>query len=249
MSRNNSRSNSRNQIIEIPESESNFFAKGISFNYSENFNHVTELTVENFQDWKTNVLDLLIINNLDEYVSLPKVKKLRKKDIKEDLDKYIKDKFNNSLVYDIGTTQADIKNDIMVKWIINNNLGKKTKETIKSHSKTAFEMWNFLQDSFTLGEEHQKMLLRNKLNRLKFTTDDDIHIFLATLQNMIDELEIIDTDLSDSVKVGILNRALPENLRWINVFQFNNEYIKCCNYIKRIISDILFSNIKEEYYI
>jgi len=88
-----------------------------------------------------------------------------------------------------------------------------------------------------------------KLNRLKFTIDDDIHIFLATLQNMIDELEIIDTDLSDSVKVGILNKALPENLRWINVFQFNNEYIKCCNYIKRIISDILFSNIKEEYYI
>ena len=106
-------------------------------------------------------------------------------------------------------------------------------------------MWNFLQDSFTLGEEHQKMILRNKLNRLKFTTDDDIHIFLATLQNMIDELEIIDTDISESIKVGILNKALPENLRWINVFQFNNEWIKCCNYVKRIIPDILFSNIKK----
>jgi len=83
---------------------------------------------------------------------------MSKNDVKEDLDKYIKDKFNNSLVYDIGTTQADIKNGIMVKWIINNNLRKKTKETIKNHSKTAFEMWNFLQDSFTLGEEHQKMI-------------------------------------------------------------------------------------------
>ena len=56
---------------------------------------------------------------------------MRKKDIKEDINKYIKDKFSNSLVYDIGTTQADIKNDIMVKWIINNSLGKKTKEIIK----------------------------------------------------------------------------------------------------------------------
>jgi len=55
MSRNNSRNNSRNQIIEIPGSESNFSAKGISFNYSENFNHVTELIIENFQDWKTNI--------------------------------------------------------------------------------------------------------------------------------------------------------------------------------------------------
>ena len=157
MSGNNSRSNSRNQIFEIPGSESNFSAKGISFNYSENFNHVTELIIENFQDWKTNIQDLFFINNLEEYVSLPKVKKMSKNDVKEDLDKYIKDKFNNSLVYDIGTTQADIKNDIMVKWRINNNLGKKTKEIIKSHSKTAFEMWNFLQDFFTLGEEYQKM--------------------------------------------------------------------------------------------
>ena len=83
MSRNNLRSNSRNQIIEIPGSESNFSAKGISFNYSENFNHVTELTVENFQDWKTNVLDLLIINNLGEYISLPKVKNLERKILKK----------------------------------------------------------------------------------------------------------------------------------------------------------------------
>ena len=83
MSRNNSRSNSRNQIFEIPGSESNFSAKGISFNYSENFNHVIELTVENFQYWKTNVLDLLIINNLEEYISLPKVKNLERKILKK----------------------------------------------------------------------------------------------------------------------------------------------------------------------
>jgi len=133
----------------------------------------------------------------------------------------------------------------MTKWIINNSLGKQTKGIIKGHSKTAHEMWNFLHDSFTVGDEHQKMILRNKLDRLKFTTDDDIHIFLATLQNIIDELEIIDTDMSDCVKVGILIRALPENLRWVNVFQYNDEWVKCCNYVKRIIPDIIFSNIKE----
>jgi len=245
MSRNINRSNSRNQIINIPEHENIFSNKGISFNYSENINHVTELTTENFQDWKADILDLLIINNLEKYVSLPKVKKLRKKDIKENLDKYVPDKFNKNLVYDIGTTQVDIKNDIMTKWIISNSLGKQTKGIIKGHSKTAHEMWNFRHDSFTVGNEHQKMILQNKLDRLKFTTDDDIHIFLATLQNIIDELEIIDTDMSDSVKVGILNRALPENLRWVNVFQYNDEWVKRCNYVKRIILDIIFSNIKE----
>jgi len=56
-------------------------------------------------------------------------------------------------------------------------------------------------------------LKKNKINNLKFNINDDIHIFLATLQNLIDELERIDFDISDNIKVGILNRSLPENLR------------------------------------
>jgi len=99
-------------------------------------------------------LYLLTINNLDEYVSSPKVKKLRKKDIKENLDNYIIYKFYSSLVYDTNTSEKDIKNDILVKWIITNIFGRKTKEILKGHNKTAFQLWNFLQESFTLREEH-----------------------------------------------------------------------------------------------
>jgi len=106
-------------------------------------------------------------------------------------------------------------------------------------------MWNFLQDFFVLGDEHQKMILRNKINRLKFSISDNIHIFLASLQNLFEELEIIDTNITDNEKVGILNRVLLENLRWINVFQFNNDRERCCSYVKRLIPDIAFSNIKE----
>jgi len=43
------------------------------------FNQVTELTIDNFQNWKTTILYLLSINNLDEYVSTPKVKKKKVK--------------------------------------------------------------------------------------------------------------------------------------------------------------------------
>ena len=229
------RNDSKNQIIDI--SENNLSTKGFSFNYSENFNHVTKLNIENFHNWKTNILYLLTINNLDEYV--------RKKDIKENLDNYIIDKFDSSLVYDTNTCEKNIKNDILVKWIITNSLGSKTKEILKGHNKTAFQLWNFLQESFTLGEEHRKMILKNKINLLKFDINGDIHIFLATLQNMLDELEIIDSDISDNTKVGMLNRTLPENLRCVNVFQFNN-WKECCNYLKRIIPDIAFSQFKKK---
>jgi len=43
-----------------------------------------------------------------------------------------------------------------------------------------------------------------------------------------------------------MNRALPEDLRWINVFQFNNNWKECCNYLKRVIPDIGFSQLKEK---
>jgi len=35
----------------------------INFNYSENFNRITELFVENYIEWTTNILYLLCINN------------------------------------------------------------------------------------------------------------------------------------------------------------------------------------------
>jgi len=250
MSRNNLRSNTRNsinstqdQIINISEYEPT--QKGFTFNYSENFNHITGLTTDNFVNWKTNILYLLSINNLDDYISHEKVKKIRRRDITESIEKYTIDKFDDSLVYEIGTSEKDIKNDILVKWIITNNLGENTKKILESQSKTAFQLWELLNKSFTIGPEQRKMVLKDKINKLKYNLEDDVHIFLAFLQNLLDELERIDSDINDNIKVGILNRALPENIRFINVFQYNNNWTKCCDYVKRIIPNIVCSNIRE----
>jgi len=79
--------------------------KGFTFNYSENFNHITELTTDNFVNWKTNILYLLCINIHDDYISHEKVKKIRKRDITESIEKYTIDKFDNSLMYEIGTSK------------------------------------------------------------------------------------------------------------------------------------------------
>ena len=95
--------------------------KGIQFNYSENFNNVCELTLENFQYWRTNILYLLTINNLEEYISSPVVKKLKRRDITDNLENYIIDNIDGSLVYAPNTTKEDIKKDILVKWIITNS--------------------------------------------------------------------------------------------------------------------------------
>ncbi|KAG4102143.1 hypothetical protein H8356DRAFT_1651923 [Neocallimastix lanati (nom. inval.)] len=64
-------------------------------------------------------------------------------------------------------------------------------------------------------------------------------------QNIIEEYESIDHDIDDSIKAGILNRALPDNLIFINVFHYKNNWERLSNYVKDVLTDIIFSNMKE----
>jgi len=68
--------------------------------------------------------------------------------------------------------------------------------------------------------EKRKQDLKDKINNLKFNEDQDINILMP--QNIIEEYESIDHDIDDSIKAGILKRALPDNLRFINVFHYKN---------------------------
>ena len=133
----------------------------------------------------------------------------------------------------------------MVKWIVINSLGENTRKIIEGQGKTANQIWSILEKSFTTSPEKRKLELKRKINSLKFNEDEDINIFMATLQNSLEELENIDQDIGSNVKAGILNRCLPENLRFINVFQFKNDWNKLCSYVKSVIPDIVFSNLKE----
>jgi len=77
-----------------------------------------------------------MINNLESYTLTRKVKKLRRRDIKDDPDDYLIDQFDPSLVSDKETSLLDIKSDVMVKWIIINSLGEETRKIIASQGKT-----------------------------------------------------------------------------------------------------------------
>jgi len=46
------------------------------------------------------MINLLSINDLLTYITKEKVRKLRKRDIKENIEKYTEDQFDDSLVYD-----------------------------------------------------------------------------------------------------------------------------------------------------
>jgi len=127
--------------------------------------------------------------------------------------------------------------------IIINSLGEQTQSIIEGNEMSAYEIWKLLKESFTKSKEQRKIVLTNKIENLKFD-NKDISIFIANLQNLFKEISKIDSEISDSSKIGILNRCLPENLRWINVFQFStwNDRSK---FVKRVIPEINLSNIKK----
>lgn len=109
--RNNTPVQNQNQteseVIHINDNYSQI-PNDITFNYSENFNRVNELTPENYMEWRTSILYLLCLNNLDIYVSKEKVKLLGKRNVKENIDDYIPNKFDDSLAYAKDTSNQDI---------------------------------------------------------------------------------------------------------------------------------------------
>jgi len=128
-----------NQPIVINENN-DINNKGINFNYFESFSRIVEVTSDNYVSWKNNMLFLLTINNLENYVIQEKVKKLKKRHIRDDINDYINDKFDNALVYDKETNLLDIKSDIIVKWILLNTLGERSKRIIEGQGKTAYQI-------------------------------------------------------------------------------------------------------------
>jgi len=70
---------------------------------------------------------------------------------------HIIDKFDPSHVYDTDTNENDIKNDILVKYIIINSLGEETKKILVIQGKTAYQVFDLPNNSFTLGPEYKNI--------------------------------------------------------------------------------------------
>jgi len=106
------------------------------------------------------------MTSLDTYQK-KKSKKLRKRDIKGNLNNYIQDQFDESLVYDLNTNEVDINNDITTKYIIMNSLSETTQKIVEGQGHTAFQIWNILKMSFTKNKQTRKIELKTKLENIK----------------------------------------------------------------------------------
>jgi len=89
-----------------------------------------DLSTENYLKWKTNILYFLIIINLNK----KEVKKLKRRNIRYDIDDYQENRFGRNLVYDKHIFPFDLKNNVMVKRTIINCLGEKTRKRIERHN-------------------------------------------------------------------------------------------------------------------
>ena len=112
---------------------------------------------------------------MTKYVLHPIVKKLRKRDTREELTDYQGNQFDSSLVYEKNTKNINIINDISAKWIIINGLVEQTQKLINGNEKTTSQIWNiFFQESFTKSKERRKIEIQNKIETIKLDTMTDI---------------------------------------------------------------------------
>jgi len=80
----------------------------------------------------------------------------------------------------------------MVKWIIINSPGEKTRSIIEGQGKTAFHTWEILEKSFTTSSEKRTLEIKKiKINNMKYNENEDINIFIAKLQNVVDTGKLI----------------------------------------------------------
>jgi len=100
-----------------------------------------------------------------------------------------------------------IENDNSTKWIIINSISDKTAKLVEGDEKTAYNVWEILKALFTKSAGRRKLEIEQQIKELKYSVNDDISIFIANLQNLINE--DIDGALSDTSKIGILSRSLP----------------------------------------
>ncbi|ORY20021.1 hypothetical protein LY90DRAFT_517156 [Neocallimastix californiae] len=107
----------------------------------------------------------------------------------DDPNNYIIDKINPSLAYHKYLKSNDIKLENITKWDILNSLGHSTKKLIETSGKTAFESLKILESSCTKGKEQLYAEINEKLNNLKYDSITNINIFIASLENLFDELE------------------------------------------------------------
>eukprot|EP00833_Pecoramyces_ruminatium_P003816 jgi/Orpsp1_1/1177848/evm.model.c7180000063104.1 len=179
-----------------PESRT---SNGLPINYLEKSIKETELNSENYYSWKVNMLYLLDINNLIDYVISEKINKIKINSI-TNMGNYVIDKLDNTLVYDKNISPTDIKNDNITKYIIMNSIGKNSRRIIESRSRTVYQSWKILESSFTKSKEQLKSELKLRLEKFKYDPKLDINIFVASMENIIEELEQIDNPINDNIK-------------------------------------------------
>jgi len=61
--------------------------------------------------WKVNMFRIFNINDFTIYVA---IENCEKRDIKRNLEDYIQDQFDEILVYNLGTNEIEVNNEIMI---------------------------------------------------------------------------------------------------------------------------------------
>jgi hypothetical protein len=171
------------------------------------FNNATETSIkltgkENYKIWAPEVINILSMHHLDNYLFEEYLKKIRISEIsKEDIGNYTRIPGDKRRIYDISVTEDMIDDDKHAKFIIDRSVSESVKRKINFGKYTSFELWKILKNSYSESKGERRRKLMGNLATVRYDRNEDFVIFITNLNETFDELEELGESFNNQEKL------------------------------------------------
>jgi len=220
-----------------------YYLPGLSVDAVNNSANKKIVNHKYYPIWATDIHLMLSIYGLEGYIYEERLPKIKRED-EEYSDECIRVFGAINQYYKKSVNKQMIKNDNKAKWIISNNLDDYNKIKIDFKTKTAYEIWNLIKNTYQKSDEERKIELKKQLEEMKYDRNGDFLMYLSNMNNIFNKLEELKATVSDELKFNYLYSSLPSDIaQGSNMIVYQEDWKTCCEYLAKTIPRLKF--IKE----
>ena len=200
------------------------------------------LTRDNYRLWLQEIDLLLTINGVGDYIRKEKIKTVEKIEAsdKTKID-LIKVEGKKNFYYTKDVTTEMLVDDAKAKYYLLNSISDNIKIRIDFKSNTAYQIMKIIKAMNTKSTEVRKHELKETLNNMRYSMDDDITLFITEMENIFNELDKINNTLSEEKKFNYLYTALPNEITVeTGIIQHVGNWDEATKLLKNTVPHLIF---------
>jgi len=170
----------------------------------------------NYKTWRQELYLVLKEKDLNEYIQIEKLKKIKENELDEKVDKSKLYKVDGTedIYFTSDVTKTMIKYDTRAKRIIINSIDSELVKKLDFISSTAYEIYNLITGIYEVSGNEKIRKIKKELENMKFDPEKDLSlsIFISNMNIKFNELEVLKEKLSEQDKFDYLYNSIPEEL-------------------------------------